>query len=479
VNAAAEPALAVEADHLTVRFGNRTALHDVDFRVAAGEFVALAGPNGSGKTTLIRVLLGFLAPDEGSTSILGTPVDDLSIRERARRVAWVPQEESVRDDVPIFEYVLYGRYSHLEPLEGESDEDRALAMRILAEVGLADRAQDGILSISGGERQRATLARALAQDSPILLLDEPTSHLDIGHQLDLLDRVRRLSHERKVTVIAALHDLNLAARFADRIFVLSRGRAYVDGPPGEVLSEDLLARVWGVVADLRRDVRTGMPYLVPHRVLGGSPSVPAPRGGGPVHVVGGGGSAAPLLRVLTDRGFRLTAGALHLLDSDSEAATALGVPAAIEVPFAPLGEEVRAQNRVLLAAARAIVVAPFVVGPSNLANLEDVRPFVGSTPTFLVARPDRVAWDFTGGTAAQIVADLERSGARPVSDIDALVNALESALRPDPSGSPGSAGAGPGQGSDLKPRRSGALELREEPGQLRLRDDDRARHADP
>jgi iron complex transport system ATP-binding protein len=326
--------------------------------------------------------------------------------------------------------VLYGRYSHLAALEGESDADRALAARVLADVGLADRARDSILSISGGERQRATLARALAQETPILFLDEPTSHLDIGHQLDLLERVRRLSHARGVTVVAALHDLNLAARFADRIFVLSRGRAYIDGPPSDVLSEDLLGRVWGVAADLRRDPRTGTPYLLPHRVIPPGGPEPGSRARGPVHVVGGGGAAGLYLRELTDRGFRLTTGALHLLDSDSETANALGIPAAVEVPFAPLGPEVRASNRALLAAAHAIVVAPFVVGPSNVANLEDLGEFAGRIPTFILARADEPRWDFTGGRAHELLDNLAHAGARTVPNLPALVSELETALAP-------------------------------------------------
>lgn len=419
---------AVRLHGVTVRFGVRTALSRVDFSARAGEFVALAGPNGSGKTTLLRALLGFVAPDEGSVELFGTSVAELSVRERARRVAWVPQEESPRDNVPILDYVLYGRYAHLGPLEGESDEDRRCAERVLEEVGLADRAHDGVLSISGGERQRAILARALAQETSVLLLDEPTSHLDIGHQLDLLERVRALSRRRGVTVIAALHDLNLAARFADRIFVLSRGRVYADGPPAEVISEELLGRVWGVVADLRRDQRTGAPYLVPHRVIAELTLDRTPAAVGPVHVLGGGGAASAYMRTLSDEGFRVTAGALHLLDSDSETANSLGIPIAVEVPFAPLGSDVRIRNRELLAAARAIVVAPFAVGPSNLANLEDVVPFVGRTPTFVVRRPASPPWDFTGGRAAALAESITRAGAREIDDPAGLVAELRTVL---------------------------------------------------
>ena len=424
----AEPAVPLRMRDVTVRYGELAALRDLSLDVRKGEFVALAGPNGSGKTTLLRVFLGFLSPASGRAELLGEDIERIPIRERARRVAWVPQEESPRDDVPIFEYVLYGRHSHLGRLESESSRDRALAMEMLASVGLADRAGDGILSISGGERQRAILARALAQEAPVLLLDEPTSHLDIGHQLDLLERVRSLSHDRGVTVVAALHDLNLAARFADRIVVLSHGRLYADGTPSAILSEELLARVWGVAADLRRDPRTGAPYLLPHRVL---PSGPPPTNGfaaGPVHVVGGGGAASPTLRRLVDEGFVVTAGALHLLDTDTETAEALGVPSAVEIPFAPLGPEVRTRHRELLGAARAIAVTAFAVGPSNLANLEDVVPFVERTPTFVLERPAVPAWDFTSGAATRLVEEIRSAGGQPVASVDELVDRVRAAL---------------------------------------------------
>jgi len=423
----ASPPLRLRA--LTVRYGERTALYDVDLEVPRGQFLALAGPNGSGKTTLLRAALGFLVPAAGTVELFGSDVLRLSVVERARRVAWVPQEESPRDDVPLADYVLYGRYAHLSWLQGEAPADREEAMRALAAVGLADRSGDGILSVSGGERQRAILARALVQESPLLLLDEPTSHLDIGHQLDLLTRVRELSRERGVTVVAALHDLNLAAKFSDRIVVLSRGRRVADGSPSEVLSEELLARVWGVVADLRRDPRTGAPYLLPHHLV--PPASPVPGtflGRGPVHVIGGGGAGSPYLRALAEAGYRVTAGALNLLDSDLETAESLGALTAVEVPFAPLGPEVRERLRALLTAAAAIVVAPFPVGPSNLPNLEEVRGVLGRTRVLLVRRPVGPEWDFTGGRATELLDELRRHGAREVGGVEELLEFLAGEL---------------------------------------------------
>ena len=401
---------------VTVRYGARTALQDLDLEVPRGQFLALAGPNGSGKTTLLRAILGFVPLGQGSVELFGDELPSLSVAERARRVAWVPQEETPRDDVPLFDYVLYGRYAHLGRLQGESSTDREAAIRALRAVDLEGRARDGVLSVSGGERQRAILARALVQEAPLVLLDEPTSHLDIAHQIDLLTRVRELSRDRGVTIVAAMHDLNLAARYSDRIVVLSRGRRVADGPASSVLSEELLARVWGVVADLRRDPRSGTPYLLPHHLV--APVTPSPGaflGRGPVHVVGGGGSAEPYLRALSESGYRVTAGVLHLLDSDLETAESLGGLTAVEVPFAPIGEEARSRLRTLLESATIVVVAPFPVGPSNLPNLEEVRRVLGRVPIVLVRRPPGVEWDFSGGRAKEIEEELRRGGAQDVT----------------------------------------------------------------
>jgi len=413
---------------VSVVFGSRTALQDVDLEVAPGELLALTGPNGSGKSTLLRTALGLVAPSRGGVELFGMPLDQLSVRERAHRVAWVPQEEPLREDVPLSRYVLYGRYAIHGVFGRETEEDRRLVDGALADVGLADRGRDGLFSLSGGERQRAVLARALTQEAPLVLLDEPTTHLDIGHQLDLLHRVRELVHGRGLTAVAALHDLNLAARYADRIVVLARGRQVADGPPREVLSGDLLARVWGVDAEVRVDARSGLPYLVPRRLVTYPTSPAATRLPGTVHVVGGGGSASAILRALAEGGFHLSTGVLHLLDTDTETAEALGIPTAVEAPFAPVGPTVRARHRELLQRASAIVVAPFVVGPSNLANLEDLRPFAGVLPIFLLSRPSIGQRDFCAGTATTLYGELRARGAIEVDDPETLAERLRMVL---------------------------------------------------
>ncbi|MCI4324820.1 MAG: ABC transporter ATP-binding protein [Thermoplasmata archaeon] len=413
---------------LTVRYRTLTALHGISLGVRPGEVLALAGPNGSGKTSFVRAVVGLAPVAEGRVEFGGRALASLSLEERARTIAWMPQEEPVGDNVPLREYVLYGRYPHSPRFAPVREQDRVIADRLLTELGFSDRAHVGIQELSGGERQRVRLGRVLAQETPVLLLDEPTAHLDMGHQLDLLERVRRLAHVEGRAVVAALHDLNLAARYADRVVVLQRGRIVADGLPSTVLSPALLRDVWGVTADLRTDPRTGLPYLIPRLIpadLRPSASPPFRR----VHVVGGGGSATPILRALTAEGHRVTLGVVALFDSDAETAAELDVPVVAEIPFAPLGEEARAKNRDLLNEAEVIVVAPFPIGPGNLPVLEDVLDVAGRVPTYLVESPTPSARDFTGGLGASRLAAL-----RPLSRVIANERELLRALAaPTPS----------------------------------------------
>jgi len=403
---------------LSVRYGDRTALHSVALQVRAGEVLALAGPNGSGKSTLVRAVATVVPGSTGRVTVDGGPLAGLRPIERALRVAWMPQEEPPGDNVPLADYVEYGRYAHLPRWSGSSPQDRAAVDAALREVDLSELAGRGVLELSGGERQRARLARALAQDTPVLLLDEPTAHLDVGHQLDVLARIRAHARQSRRAVLIALHDLNLAARFADRVAVLCRGRLRSIGRPEEVLSPELLAEVWGIVAEIRKDPGSGLPYLIPEL-----PALPRSIGTGRtargrVHVVAGGGSGSALLQALADEGFETSAGVLPLFDSDSELVRELGRPAAFEVPFAPIGAEALERLDELLSAADAIVVAPFPVGPTNLANLERLLDWVHRRPVLLIDRPAGERWDYVDGRAESVLDRLLGAGAERASDLE-------------------------------------------------------------
>ena len=235
---------AIALDGVTVRLGGRPVVLEVTAQVECGEWVALIGPNGAGKTTLLRAIAGLL-PYEGHVSLFERPAADLERRERARLLAVVPQEPQTPPWLTVAEYALMGRTPHLGPLAREGAADRDAAARALDRLGLEPFAERALGTLSGGERQRVVVARALAQEAPIVLLDEPTAALDIGHQQQALELLDALRSTDGLTLVAAMHDLTLAAQYADRVLLLAEGQIVADGAPADVLTESALAEHYG------------------------------------------------------------------------------------------------------------------------------------------------------------------------------------------------------------------------------------------
>jgi iron complex transport system ATP-binding protein len=236
-------------------------LEATTFQARQREVVAILGPNASGKSTLLRLVAGAIAPLSGRVQLEGVETSELDGRTRAQRIAVVQQESSLLFPTRAWEYVLQGRYPHGHGLRFESAGDSAVAENALAQVGaehLRDRWMD---KISGGEKQRVILARALAQQPILLLLDEPTLHLDIGAQVDLLDELRRLAEENRYTVIVVTHELNLAAEFADQVVLLHRGKCLRVGPPAAVYSKELLENVFEAPLEVEMSP-DGKPHVI-------------------------------------------------------------------------------------------------------------------------------------------------------------------------------------------------------------------------
>ncbi len=233
-------------------------LHGIDLSIEPGEWINVIGPNGAGKTTLLRCLLGTL-DHEGTVELDGAAVTRPA--DRACRVAYVPQSPVIPVGMTVADYVLLGRTPHRGIFARETDSDLHVASEILTRLDLAGFASREVRSLSGGERQRVVLARALAQQAPVLLLDEPTTALDLGHQQDVLDLVESLRHEHGLTVIATLHDLTLAARYGDRVTLLAEGRIVQSGPPASVLTAATIAEHFG--ANVRIIDDPDGPVIVP------------------------------------------------------------------------------------------------------------------------------------------------------------------------------------------------------------------------
>jgi iron complex transport system ATP-binding protein len=237
---------ALAAKNITVRLGRTTIVRDASFTLRGGEFVAIVGPNGAGKTTLMRALAG-LTPSDGTIMLGGRALGALSDRERARHIAYLPQGHTFYWPMPVAAIVMLGRAPHADPLSSTSAQDRAAVEHALVTTETMEFAERAVTTLSGGERARVALARALATQAPVLLADEPTAALDPRHQLTVMELLRAAAHAGNA-ILAIMHDLSLAARFADRVLVMDHGVLVADGSSAEALTPERLATVFGIEA---------------------------------------------------------------------------------------------------------------------------------------------------------------------------------------------------------------------------------------
>jgi iron complex transport system ATP-binding protein len=255
--------LSAESVSYRYRASAAPAVDAVSIRVSAGDLVGILGPNGSGKTTLLKVLGGILPPSGGTVSFENRPLTSWSRREAARRIAYVPQDTYAPFDFSVLDIVLMGRFPHLGPFALEGPADLAIARKALADTGTAAFEARPFATLSGGERQRVVIASALAQSAGLLLLDEPTASLDLGHQMDVQELLDRLNRSDQVTMVLSTHDLNFAAAVCRRLILLRDGRVLADGPTGDVLTADAVRTLYGVEAEVRRHTTTGRLAITP------------------------------------------------------------------------------------------------------------------------------------------------------------------------------------------------------------------------
>lgn len=253
----------VSARQITVGYGGEPVIRGLDLDIARGDFTVVVGPNGCGKSTLLKALCRVNQPSDGRVELGGDDLHRMRGRAVAQRVSLLPQSAIAPEGITVGELVTRGRHPHHSLLRQWSpDDDRAIAAA-LERTHLTDLADTPIATLSGGQRQRAWVAMVLAQDTEVILLDEPTTFLDVAHQYELLELFAGLNREGR-TIVAVLHDLNQAARFASRLVVMHEGRIRGDGPPAQVLTSELVEEVFGLACDVVDDPQSGTPMVVPH-----------------------------------------------------------------------------------------------------------------------------------------------------------------------------------------------------------------------
>jgi iron complex transport system ATP-binding protein len=400
---------ALEFVAVSFAYHRALALDGVSVRLAPGEMVGLLGPNGAGKSTILRLAAGALRPNIGRVRLLGDEASRLPRREAARRVAVVPQEFTVQFPYTVRQIVEMGRTPRLNLLGTLGAVDHAAVDSALATTESAQLADRDFNELSGGERQRVLLALALAQEGQVLLLDEPTAHLDIRWQVETLELLRRLNAERGLTILAALHDLNLAARYFSRLILLNK-RVVADGPPSRALEQELLGAVYGAAVTV--GVLGGeehLSVLPPGHTWKGAPvgapvAPPTPR----VHVLAGGGTGALALRALADAGIPFSAGPLNVGDSDCTLAELLAVSCIVEPPYAPISDAGLAAAQETMSAAGVVLICPIPLGAGNVGLLDVALAAAQSGARVILLEPEL-------GDAADREALLARVAARDYS----------------------------------------------------------------
>lgn len=418
----------MNVDGVECRYGSFKVLEDMSFDLKEGDFFGILGPNGSGKTTLLKSINRTLKPCKGTILLNEKDIYSLDNNEVARQMAVVPQDTSIGFSFTALDVVLMGRNPHMKRFQMESSKDLTIARRVMTLTNTWHLAERPINELSGGEKQRVIIARALAQQPRILLLDEPLTHLDIINQLEVMDLVKDLCVKQGLIVMAVFHDLNLAARYCNHAVLLKNGKIFAAGTLPAVLTSENIRSVFRVDALVNKNLVTNSIFIIPL-----SPQKPAPSRRCSIHVICGAGTGTALLKVLVDEGYSVTAGVLNVLDTDFETAQFLKIPVSLEAPFSPITEKAHKANLEMLRKASSVVLTSVPFGFGNLQNLEAAREALKiGVPTFVIEEIPIEARDFTQGKAKALLAELKSNGAvfvKNQAELLHLLNVSEEKLR--------------------------------------------------
>lgn len=264
-------------EQLNISYVDRVIVDDLNLNIPAGKITALVGSNGSGKSTILKAMSRLMNPKSGHVYLDGKCIHQQSTKAVAKQLAILPQNPTAPEGLTVYELVSYGRYPHQKGFGRLTEQDKEVIEWSLHATGMLEFVDRPIDQLSGGQRQRAWIAMALAQETEVLFLDEPTTFLDMAHQLEVLKLLRTLNAEAGRTIVMVVHDLNHASRYADHIVAISAGKVVADGSPVEVMTKEVLKQVFGIESDIIHDPRTGVPLCLPYELVHATPTSAAPR----------------------------------------------------------------------------------------------------------------------------------------------------------------------------------------------------------
>ncbi len=358
----------LEVENLTTGYDKKKVLNEIDLSLKKGDFIGIVGPNGSGKSTLIKAITKVLDPWFGNIKIQGIDLSELNRKEIASMLGVVPQNTYISFPYSVEEVVLMGRSPYKGKLEDYDEKDYKIVDKYLEETNTISFKDKKINNLSGGEIQRVVVARALSQEPEIILLDEATSHLDIGHKKEVMDTIKEKNLRDDLSVISIHHNLNLAARYCEKILLIDNGKRVAFGKPEEVLTEPNLRAVYGIEAEVHEHPSDGSLYIAPL-----DRTEIKERKEKSIHVICGGGTSENLFRRLIEEGYDVTAGVLNIMDTDYEKAEKLDINCVTEAPFSSITDTSCQKNLSFIRDSDILIITDFPIGEGNLKNLKMVK----------------------------------------------------------------------------------------------------------
>lgn len=410
----------LKMNDISFSYDERLILDRINLDLMKGSFISIVGPNGSGKSTLLRLMSAALKPEMGQVLINGDNIEKMEKRELAQKVSFVPQSVPTDIEFTSMDVVLMGRYPYINRFRGESEKDYEIVKKAMKYTNTEAFADRPLRMLSGGERQRVILAQALAQEPEIMLLDEPVSSLDLQHQIEMLSLMKKLCIDENITVIAILHDLNMATTYSDYILMLKDRKIAAQGLPESVFSVERIKEVFGIEVSISLSPISHKPYI--YTLAAAKPE----SNGSKVHIICGGGSGSEIMSRLYNCGYAVSAGVLSAGDMDWKTARDLNIEYVESVPFTGIPRDAYEKNLEMAVKADILLVTSVYFGKDNFLNGEILlEPELRGKKILLTNIEEIEDRDFTDGKITKIYDDLITKGALGYTDME-LAEALES-----------------------------------------------------
>lgn len=389
----------LKTDKIKFSYAQKKVLKGIDLEIEAGAFIGIIGPNASGKSTLLKNLSKSLKADSGTVYLDHKLLNDYNSLELAKKMAVVPQNTEVNFNFNVYDIIMMGRHPYQKRWSGLSQQDKKIVKEVMQVTDTLKLKQKLINELSGGERQRVIIARALAQKPEVLMLDEPTSSLDINYQGEIYDLLKYLNQEFNLTIITVSHDLNLTAQYCEELLLLKEGEIYAAGSAEEVLTEENIKAVYQAEVMIKTNPLSAKPFisLVPQV----NSVKQKKKKDFKIHVIAGGGTAKNFLYKLDNMGYQLSIGVLNIGDADWQAAKELGIRVVEAPPFIDISADEIEKNRQLIEKSDLIILSDLPFGHGNLANLEVLLDY-SNKAKILFSNLDIKKRDYIEGKAEKI-----------------------------------------------------------------------------